>query len=60
MKNYVRNNNTSFRLGLVEILSLEWRGTLDPKTAPRHFHEVKKHEKTFRKEDDRAPELESE
>ncbi|CAF0994605.1 unnamed protein product [Rotaria sordida] len=59
VKNYIRDQNTSFKLNHVRELTSSWLAACDELTSVEFFKEVKKYEATFKKADHYVESIES-
>ncbi|CAF1239344.1 unnamed protein product [Rotaria sp. Silwood1] len=51
LKNYIRDNNTNFRLADIHNLALEYLAAVDESLATSYFKHIKRYEDTFKDAD---------
>jgi len=51
LKNYIRDNNTNFRLADIHNLTLEYLAAVDESLARSYFKHIKRYEDTFKEAD---------
>ena len=57
LKNYIRNNNTNFRLVDIHNLAVEYLAAVDEPLSTSHFRHIKRNEDIFKAADEHVQEV---
>ena len=57
LKNYIRNNNTNFRLVDIHNLAVEYLAAVDEPLSTSYFRHIKRYEDTFKAADEHVQEV---